>query len=142
MKKTILTLLLAAMSSSVMAEWVKMFTYPDGEVVYANPSSINRGRDKATMWLLSDGNAPSAHFASGAVYLSFRVMMEYDCAQMSVRELRNMHYSVRMGKGSLVYDSIKDKPEGYLSLPVAPETPSEAGWELACRTNQIQRDKQ
>ena len=135
MKKTILMLLLAAMSTGAMAEWVKIYKFPDGDAVYASPSSINRVGDKATMQVLSDGKLLSVSYEpNGASFqsTSFVALMEYDCDQLTAREMRNVHYSGRMGKGALVFDSLKGKPEGYLSLPVSVGTTTWAGWEVAC----------
>ncbi len=42
MKRLLLTLLLAVMSSSAMAEWVEVGVNDDGATVYANPDTIRR----------------------------------------------------------------------------------------------------
>ena len=53
MKKLLLTLILAVMSSSAMAEWIAI--HQDEEIsTYANPATMRKSGNKVKMWVLFD----------------------------------------------------------------------------------------
>ena len=55
MKKLLLTLLLAAVSSSAMAEWVYVAKNKEGTyAVYADPTTIRKAGNTVKMWGLDD----------------------------------------------------------------------------------------
>jgi hypothetical protein len=56
MYKTILMMLLVAVSSSAMAEWVKVAEDEDG-AYYIDPNTIRRLGSKVNMWILHDLNS-------------------------------------------------------------------------------------
>ena len=55
MKKLLLTLMLAIVSSSVMAEWVEISRNEDfGITVYADPANTRKSGNEVKMWVLVD----------------------------------------------------------------------------------------
>jgi hypothetical protein len=132
MKKTILPLLAAAVSTCAMADWVLIFKYSDADV-YANPASVERVKDTSTMWNLTDSRKDKDFL--GVKYRSSMMLVEYDCARMTAREVKLMYYGGQMGQGEL---SGTSPPAGgyflgYPALPLQPGTPAELAWKMACR---------
>ncbi len=130
MKKTIL-LLLAAVSPCAMADWVLIFRYSDA-AVYADPATVERVRDKATMWSVTDSRMDKDFL--GVKYRSSMMLVEYDCARLTSREVKLMYYGGQMGRGE---PSGTSPPAGgyflgYPALPLQPDTPAQVAWEIAC----------
>jgi hypothetical protein len=131
MKPMILSLLMTALSTCAAADWVLIFRYSDADV-YANPSTIDRVKDKSTMWNLTDSRKDKDFL--GVRYRSSMTLFEYDCAQMTSREVKLMYYGGQMGQGEL---SGTSPPAGgyflgYPALPLQPDTPAELAWKMAC----------
>jgi hypothetical protein len=95
MKKTIL-LLLAAVSPCATADWVLIFRYSDA-AVYADPATVERVRDKATMWSVTDSRMDKDFL--GVKYRSSMMLVEYDCARLTSREVKLMYYGGANGSG-------------------------------------------
>ena len=125
MKKTILMLILAAMSTGAMAEWVRSheFVFAD---VYVDPSAIQKNGNMTKMWSLSDYRVQQVE--SFGTFRSSKALHEYDCKFGRVRFLATTHYSEQMGAGKVV---------GSIELlgdwsHVARGTVGETDWEIAC----------
>ncbi len=126
MKKLLLIVLLAVVSSSAMAEWVAIGT-ADGTIYYANPNTIRKSGNKVKMWMLFDFNA--VRETEGDKYLSSKAQYEYDCKEEQKRILYFSWHSENMGRGDVVY--IADEPKKNWR-PVAPESISKSLWKIAC----------
>jgi hypothetical protein len=131
MKKMILSLLLAALSTHAMADWVLIFKYSDTDV-YADPSTINRVKDKVTMWSVTDSRIDKDFL--GVRYRSSVTAVEYDCTRMTALDVKSTYYKGQMGQGEL---SGTSPPAGgyflgYPALPLQPDTPAEIAWKMAC----------
>ncbi len=94
MRKAILMLLLAVVSSSAAAEWVEVYPYEKGFANYADPATISRNGDIVKMWSLSDRKVPSDK------YMSFKYLIEYDCKTEHYRWLDSSVHSGNMGVGT------------------------------------------
>jgi hypothetical protein len=126
MRKIILMMLLAVVSSNAMAEWVAV-----GEdkiqTVYANPATIRKDENKVKFWGMFDFKKTQKD--GGIKFLSFKTQFELDCKEESIREIATTWYSDNMGKGDVVpVPSIPDVfPE-----PVVPDSMGEFLFNFAC----------
>ena len=126
MRKAILAVLLALVSSNAMAEWVEV-AGNEATAAYADPATIRREVDMVTMWHLldyakvrgTDGIKP---------YRSIKIQDEYDCAQARTRTLSISVHSGNMGEGAVLGTS----SETGKWRPVPPDTLAETLREFAC----------
>jgi len=127
MNKIILVILLAVMSSSVMAEWVEIGVTDNG-TFYVDPTTIRKSGNKVKMWMLLDLNSVKES-AAGIKFLSTKNQDEYDCKEEQYRTLYFSWHSENMGRGIVVYSN--NEPNKNLS-PFPPEDINESLWEFAC----------
>ena len=128
MKKLLLTLLLAVVSSSAIAEWVEVAK--GGEetetiTAYADPDTIRKTGNRVKMWVLVDYKKDEEE--SGI--LSARLKEEYDCKEKKQRILFMAFYSGHMGKDETV--EILSGAEGSWQQPLVGGL-AEALLEFAC----------
>lgn len=64
MKKMILSLLMATICPHAMADWVLIYKYSDADV-YADPATVSRTKDKATMWNVTDSKIDGDFMGTG-----------------------------------------------------------------------------
>ena len=128
MRKTILMMLLAVVSSSAAAEWVGVvFNERVTVTVYADPATIRRSGDIVQMWDLFDFKAPQV--AEGLKYMSRMSQQEYDCKEDRTRVLFLLIYAGNMGSGGLV----KKGPTPSIEWePNPPGSIRKGLWEFAC----------
>ena len=126
MKKLLLSLMLAVVSSSAMAEWVE-FIEDDEETltVYVDPTTIRKKGNNVKMWVLADYKKDEEEFG----ILSARLKEEYDCKEKKQRILFMAAYSGHMGKDETV--EILSEPEGSWQQPLVGGL-AEALLEFAC----------
>ncbi len=125
MRKIILMMLLAAVSSSAMAAWVDVGSN-ENTAIYVEPSTIQRAGNMAKMWHLTDFKKPNKDM--GDAYLSTKDQYEYDCKAVKSRRRASSQHSGNMGGGKVVYsDSFTTKWK-----PVPPDSGTEILWKFAC----------
>jgi len=126
MKKLLLILMLAVVSSSAMAEWVEVGVNDDGATVYANPDTIRKSGNKVKMWVLWD------YFTAQEVvskpYMSARIQNEYNCKEETIRQIFATSFSDNMAGGHTI-----GRQGGKKWEPVAPRTIGETLWKFACK---------
>ena len=124
MKKLLLTLMLVVVSSSAMAEWVKV---SEDKLVtaYADPTTIRKLGDKVKMWALWDYS--TAQEGDSKPYMSVRIQNEYNCKEETDRQIYATTFSGNMLEGNKI-----DTQGGRDWEPVAPRTHDEALWKFAC----------
>lgn len=125
-RTAILTLLLAALSSSAAAEWVEV-AGNEVTVAYADSGTILRAGNTVKMWHLLD-YAKARRIEGVKPYLSIRMQDEYDCAQQRARTLSMSLHSGNMGAGE-VLGTVADPGEWR---PVPPDTLVETLRAFAC----------
>jgi len=118
-------MLLAVVSSSALAEWIKVSEDKQGSPIYVNPTFSIRNGNIVDMSDLTDFN--SAQTFNGAIYLSLKSQSQYDCKEELTREISETGYSGNMGNGKSVFNF--DVREWH---PVSPHNSSEILWKLAC----------
>ena len=107
MRKALLMLILAAVSCSAMAEWVRVGSNETANlIIYADPDTIHRTGDIVRMlslldYSVSQRSAGSTAFPA-ASYLSVKSNHEYDCKKNLQRILAYYWYSQNMGNGTVV----------------------------------------
>lgn len=125
MRKVLLMLLLSVVSSSAMAEWVKVVSNEAG-TFYADPTSIIKSSNMVKMRTLHDYK--TAIKVAGAAFLSSEVQEEYDCKEKQSRTLFFSLHSRNMGRGKGVYTD----PEPHKWEPVRLGSAREILWDFAC----------
>jgi len=127
MNKLLLTLMLAVVSSSAVAEWVYVGT-TDKSTVYADPTTIRKSGNKVKMWALYDFNLVKE--IGGNKYLSKKFQDEYDCKEEQERMLYFSEHSENMGEGDVVYVGYKLPDKNW--TPIPPGSIVEGLWKFAC----------
>ena len=130
MYETILTILLAVVSSSAMAEWVeigetdKETTEAYASTFYADPDTIRKTGNRVKMWSLVDYKITMEELG----VTSSKSQDEYDCKEKKQRVLFISFYSGHMGKGETVV--IHNERGDW--KPTSPGSANEAILKLAC----------
>jgi hypothetical protein len=99
---------------------------PRGRTVYTDPDTIGLKGDVVTMWSLHDYK--TLQTMGSTSYLSYKVQIEYDCAEEQIRKLSSTFFSGNMGSGDVVYSVSK---EGKWQR-VEPGSLGQSEWEVAC----------
>ena len=94
MKKNTLMLLLAAMSTGAIAEWVRLW---GNDVLegYVNPDSIRKKGKNVVTQNMFDFKKPWEY--NGNEYRSSVVLFEFDCAEERARSLESIFYAENKG---------------------------------------------
>jgi len=135
MKKLLLTLMLAVVSSSAMAEWVEIGEIEDVDItVYADPTTIRKTGNKVKIWVLIDRKTtwvPDGHKTAieELGVLSSKGKRVYDCEKKQWRILFLALYSENMGGGETVL-TINSRDE-WKSVP-PPDSAGRAVFKFAC----------
>jgi hypothetical protein len=125
MRNIILLLMLAAVSSNAMAEWIRV----DGDAtstLYYDTSRIIKNDSMVKMWSLINYKTPQA-LVHGA-YMSEMMQDEFNCKDELVRNLYHSYHSDAMGKGDKLLPTFF--PEKW--SPVEPNSLNESILKLAC----------
>ena len=126
MRESIFIMLLATISSSAMAEWVRVAEIPN-MIAYTDPTSNRKVGNIVTMWTLYDYAQPQ--FATGnKAYLSSNGKNEYDCKEVRKRQISASAHSQQMGRGEV----ISAGPVSSEWEPILPRSLGEALWKFAC----------
>jgi hypothetical protein len=112
MKKTILTLLLAAMSTCAMAEWVKVGGN-DEATIYIDPATIKKDGNLSRIWRLHELKQRATNGE-----MSMRSLMEYDCERERFRLLSRSTHSEPIAGGKMLFSN--DQVGEWAYIP--PET--------------------
>jgi len=128
MHKAILMMLLTIVSSSAMAEWVKVGT-TNKYTFYADPDTIRKKGNIVKMWILFDFNSTHEGATAGHKYLSSKSQDEFDCKEEQRKLLYFSRHSKNMGGGDVAYTC--NEPEMNWS-PVAPDSVGKDLWKFAC----------
>lgn len=122
MRKAIF-MLLAVVSSSAAAEWVKVGGN-ETMTIYADPASTRKVGGWVKIWSLFD--LKTALDSQGKSYMSIKHQNEYDCNEEQSRKLYSSFHSGNMGEGEVVYRS---SDPGKLE-PVPPGSVGAALWKI------------
>ncbi len=129
MKKILITLTLALISTGTMAEWSKVgeSNNEGGYTIYADLDSIRKGSNRVKMWALFDYKVEQK--ASGANFSSKKIRREYDCKEAHMRTLAFKLFSWNMARGELVRSY--SQPQKWKEVQA--ESMDEAELKVACQ---------
>jgi len=127
-KKLLLTLALTFVSTSTLAEWIRVgeSDKKGGFTAYADLASIRKAGDKAKMWTLFDYKVVQK--ASGVEFLSEKIRREYDCKEKQMRILAYSLFGWNMESGELIRSY--SQPQKWAA--VQPGSIDEMEWKVAC----------
>lgn len=128
MHRIILMLILVVLSSSAMAEWIKIGS-SNNLTAYAEPSTIRKAGNRVKMWSMYDFDTAKIHTDTGKPYMSARGQTEFDCKEEQYRTLSFTLRSENMDRGEVVFTS----SEIHNWNPIAPRSIDETLWKIACR---------
>ena len=113
------------------AEWVRVaqdYRLPGFQTVYVDPDMTRREGNLVTIWQLTDFKWMQGSARGPARFSSTKTQKQFDCTERRVRLLAYMEFSLQMEAGIRV-DGYVDKNKW---LPVEPDSPNYALWQLAC----------
>jgi hypothetical protein len=125
MRKAILMVLLAVVSSSAAAEWIKLGSNEDS-TFYVDAATILRKGKVATMWSLIDYR--QSRTIGNAQYMSLTALGEYDCEKEQQRVVSGSRQTEKMGRGESV-SKLSEPTEWSFA---ASGSTGEALWKFAC----------
>ena len=128
--KAILPLLLAAMSTGVMAEWVQVY-WGETSDAYADLTTLRKKGKTVKMWDMVDLKQPQV--VDGVLFQSVKSQSEYDCANVRSRLLAVLGYSLPMGTGAVVLT--EPNPSDW--EPVIPGTQGVILWNVVCSKTKL-----
>lgn len=136
MIKLLYSVVLLTMTGTAQAEqFMQVWQSPDGGVKqYFDKDSVVRHGDLIEIWRIFEYKAASAPKVGRKPYVSQRVLTEFDCESMALRQLYASWHTETAGKGETVYEATE--PElwefGNNTEVIAPL------WKIACgrSTNQ------
>lgn len=131
LKRSLIGLMLMAVSAGAMAEWTKIdsgTTTSSGDFDnYADLSTIRKSGSTAKMWVLRDYKKAQTA-ANGKSYLSSMTRSEYDCNEEKTRFLALYNYSGNMKNGDIVEQW--EGEDKWNSIP--PESVVATAFKVAC----------
>lgn len=120
-------LLLAVVSHSAAAAWVKLGDDSQGTAVYYDPASIRRSGATVKMWHLYDYRIAQL-YKTESLYFSTTVQGEHDCKEARTRAASLTLHSEHMAGGKVLQAS--SEPGNW--APAAPNSVHGALWKIAC----------
>ena len=125
MKKLLIILLLAVLSTSAMAEWVPI---SDNDIAtnYVDPATIRKAGNKVKMWVMD--NYKTMQGDGEYKHLSSKSQFEYDCQNETFTSVANLTHSGNMGSGQVVTSFSKRSDP----MPVPPGSIGEFIWKKVC----------
>lgn len=125
MRKFILIMVLAILSSNAMAEWIRVNS-TDEFTAYVNPSSIRKNGNRVKMWSMYDFNQMQNQ--GNGPFMSAVNQSEYDCKEEQGRMLATTGYYGNMSKGRTIFSAAQ--ATGW--MPIVPGSIDNALWNAAC----------
>ena len=126
-RKAILMMLLAVVSSGAQAAWVAVDSNETG-TVYADPATIRKAGNKVTMRYLLDNKTVRKTETYIKPYMSMSAQAEYDCRAKQRRVLDIAFHSGNMAGGEIV-ESLSDPDKWEIILP---GSVVDYLWQFAC----------
>jgi len=126
MKKLLLTLLLAVVSSSAMAEWVKLDENAK-LTIYFDRATVRKSDDMSYFWLLFDYKNDQQDIPN-ETFRSMKYKLEIDCTGERTRSLYTSHIAGNMGFGDVV--AVINEPAKW--IPIVPDSLSMTLWRGSC----------
>lgn len=130
MRKVILMLALAVVSSDAMAKWTLSNHSPDGNIaIYADIGSIHKTDNGVKIWAMLDYKKTQKTPSGKQQYMSVALQKEYDCKEQVMRIFTVKSYSKNMATGKVI-ETVSSK--SALWKPVIPDTLEEDLMKMVC----------
>ena len=126
-----LTLVLAATSRCVLAEWIEIEKFDDGMLIYVDAATVRRNGDTAEVVHLVRWAEPQQDSGLPA-YSSTAVRTAYDCRNKGERYLASTSYAGGMGSGAVVIADDNEAPGWY---SISDSSMEDKLWKIACGLN-------
>jgi hypothetical protein len=135
MRKAILMILLAVVSTNTMAEWtqigddvVKTGGIDSGRGVktFVRADIAGKHGARVTMWTIRDYESPVT--VENKKHFSSMSLEEYDCKDMRYKTLTFYWYSKHQAKGDIVYSDISPAD----MQPIILDSLAHTAWKIAC----------
>jgi hypothetical protein len=121
-------IVLAAASSGAWAQWVKLWTEPDGSVtVHVDPKSVSKKAPVVALTILKDFRQPQPLLKP---YLSTTEQFEVKCKDGTFRDVQATFFEKNMAQGEVLHKADRSR---NLFSPVQPDTHFAAIWQYACK---------
>jgi hypothetical protein len=127
MKRLLFAVLMMVCSVS-WAEW-ELVGKTNSYATYVDKSTVRRDRNKVKMWSMRDYY--SVRTASGAEFLSTKILDVYDCQEEASALVSIAAYSEQMGTGKFVQGVTYQQTEWNWE-PVVPDSIGKKQWQIAC----------
>jgi hypothetical protein len=127
MNKLLLIIMLAVVSSSVLAEWTLVQTGKESNE-YADPTTIRVSGSLAKMWSLTNISKNIKNIKPGEKAFAVKTVHEYDCKEHKSRLLFVAWYNDYMGTGEIERSSERPDAKWKIVTPGIRET----CWKIAC----------
>lgn len=121
--------LIAAVSTSAMAEWSRITSDEQGTNVYVDATTIRRTEGTRTMWSMLDFR--ETQVVSGVPFKSGRSQKEYDCKKERSRILSMSFHSNNLGLGRTIHTDCVPKAWE----PVSPTSIESELFNFVCKTS-------
>lgn len=107
MIKSLCAIALTTLCGIAQAEQMVLITRsPDeGVAQYLDIDNVVRNGDLVEMWRVFDYKAPYVRKVNRKPYTSQRVLTEFDCESMALRQLQFSWHAEAMGKGETLYEN-------------------------------------
>lgn len=128
MCRRLLLLLLLFVSQPVWAAWVLIGDSSQGHKVYGDFETLRRTSGARKMWTMWNYASPM-EFPDG-LYLSSKILKEYDCNGRRTRTLLMVGYSALWGEGNVFGNTSFGEPRWEISVP---ESIGEGELNAVCR---------
>ncbi len=130
MKKLLLTLMLAVVSSSAMAEWTLVQTGKQSNE-YVDLATIRTSGNLAKMWTLTNISKNIKNIRVGEKSFTVKAVHEYDCKKPQSRLLFAEWYNDYMGTGRIDHSSKSPNSKWKAVIPGSNNI-KEIRWKIAC----------
>lgn len=132
MSRIIMLLLLAVVSNSAVAEWVKVGE-SEFATIYTDSSTIRKNANMTKMWVLMDNKeAQKINDNDTATYLSSKSLYEYDCKKRQYRTFSVTNFAGKMGAGNITADIVNTAEGLRVRKEIQPDSINESIWKYAC----------
>jgi hypothetical protein len=134
MKKLLLTILLALISTNAIAAWSLLELGQDEKGAFSvsfDKASIKQSGKNKKIWILYNYGEKPLDEIVGEKYLSVKTLYEVNCKEQKIREVNSIYYTAPLGSGLL----FADRKYNLEFSDVSPSSIAEVITKQACKLN-------
>lgn len=125
--KKLLTVILLALSSSVMAEWIEYSTKPNGDVFFYDNSRVEQNGEQITVWMRI------RYKRSVMAASSYQSFLSLDCAENSETVLQSTFYTDKDWNKPAMATNTNAKPK----TSIVANSPTMQLLSILCKSSEI-----